>query len=325
MTVSLDDITAASRRIAGHIRTTPLLTSDILNRELGANVWFKTENLQHTGSFKLRGALNAVTMSCERMPDRPVVAYSSGNHAQGVAAAARIRGVDAHIVMPRDAPDIKRANTRRHGARIVDYDRMSEDRTAIAKALAEKLDAELIPPFDDERIMAGQGTVGLEILLTCDELDIAPDMLVAPCSGGGLIGGIATAFAARRPRTRLYACEPAGFDDHVRSLKAGKRVVNDPTRPTICDALMVEQPGEKTFAVNRQYLAGAVAVDDRWVKRAVAMIVDDLKLVVEPSGAIGLAALLAEALDFKGKTVVVVLSGGNIDRQMLAGLLAGQE
>ena len=251
-----------------------------------------------------------------------MVAFSSGNHAQGVAAAARILDMQATIVMPADAPLSKRERTKAYGAEVVLYDRDREDREAIARDIADKRGATLVPPYDDPMVIAGQGTVGREIAEDMAALGITPDIVVAPVSGGGLIAGVATAIKARYPQAELMSAEPEGFDDHARSLRAGKREPHRAEGRTICDALMASIPGEITFAINSRLLARGVTVSDAEVGAAVGFAFRELKLVVEPGGAVGLAALLAGRIDARGRNVVIVLSGGNVDADLFAKLIA---
>ncbi|MGH6983324.1 MAG: threonine/serine dehydratase [Stellaceae bacterium] len=308
-------IESAARRLAGQIVITPLLTSPLLDARAGKRVLVKAENLQRTGSFKLRGALNTLLSLDAATRKRGVVAFSSGNHAQGVAAAAQQLGIPATIVMPADAPAIKTANTRAYGATVVPYDRQRESREAIAERIARERQAALIPPFDDPRVIAGQGTVALEIVRQAAEFDCMPDVIVAPCSGGGLVGGIALAVAGAQPAIRVYAAEPAGFDDMRRSLASGQRVANDSATTSICDCLLAPMPGALPFAIAQRHLAGSLTVSDDDVRRAMATAYSDLKLVLEPGGAAALAAVLAGKFD-DAKCIVVVASGGNVDREM---------
>lgn len=313
-------IEAAAQRLSGQIVVTPLLTSPILDARIGRRVLVKAENLQRTGSFKFRGALNTVLSLDAPARSRGVVAFSSGNHAQGVAAAAQQLGIPATIVMPGDAPAIKTANTRAYGATVVPYDRRRESREAIAERIASEQQAALIPPFDDPRVIAGQATVGLEIARQAAALGCMPDVIVAPCSGGGLVGGIALAVADIRPAIRVYAAEPTGFDDMRRSLAAGQRVANDLTATSICDCLLAPTPGALPFAIARRHIAGSLAVSDDDVRRAMAVAFSDLKLVLEPGGAAALAAVLAGKLD-NAKCIAIVASGGNVDREMFESAL----
>ena len=317
------DVRAAAARLAGRIVTTPLVESSALNARLGLRLLVKAETLQRTGSFKFRGALNALLQLDAARRRAGVVAFSSGNHAQGVAAAAQLLGIPATIVMPQDAPAIKVANTRGYGAEIRFYDRWRDSREAIAASIAAERGAALIPPFDDARVIAGQGTVGLEIVAQAKALGAALDALVVPASGGGLVAGCALVLAAESPATKVYSAEPDAADDWRRSLAAGTRLANDPAARSVCDALLVATPGEITFALGRRLLAGGLAAGDAEVLRAVATAFSEFKLVIEPSGAVALAAVLAGKLDANGKTVAVIASGGNVDREMFAKALAG--
>lgn len=316
------DVELASQRIAREARLTPLLESPALNASVGGRVLIKPEMLQRTGSFKFRGAYNRIAQLDVREHPQGVVAFSSGNHAQGVAAAAQLRNLPAVIVMPDDAPAMKRANTESYGARVVTCDRASEDRRAIAQGIAQEQGSVLVPAYDDPHIIAGQGTVGLEFALEARRRDIELELLLVPCSGGGLIAGINLAFEALSPKTQVYVVEPEGFDDHRRSLDTGQRVQNERKSGSICDALLSTQPGELTFEINRRCLKGAYAVSDDEVRAAVAFAYRELKVVVEPGGAVALAALLAGKVDAAGKSVGLVLSGGNIDIEQFCSILS---
>lgn len=312
--LSSEQVFAAAARLAGHATVTPALTSAGLNERLGASVIVKAETLQIGGAFKFRGAFNRLSQLTADERARGVVAWSSGNHAQGVAAAARRVGTRAIIVMPDDSPAIKVENTLRFGAEIVHYDRYSQDREQIGRDLAQQLGAIIVPPYDDPHIIAGQGTTALELAAqTRTQLNRDLDILMAPCGGGGLVSGCALALAAVSPRTSIYAVEPAGFDDTARSLQSGQRETNSPGARTICDALMPPRPGELTFAINRERLAGGLVVSDDEVLDAIAFAWRELKLVVEPGGCVALAALLHRKLDVRGKVVGIVLSGGNVE------------
>ena len=297
---------------------TPLLESQALNERCGGRVLLKAEVFQRTGSFKFRGAFNAISQLDRRDWPGGVVAYSSGNHAQGVAAAANICDLAATIVMPADAPAAKRASVRALGASIVDYDRERDDRAAMGAALAREKQAALIPPFDDARIIAGQGTVGMEIAEQAAARGLEPEALLSPCSGGGLVAGCALAMAALCPAMAIHAVEPAGFDDTRRSLASGRREKNDRLSGSICDALLAPQPGEMTFAINRDRLQGGLVVDDDQVRAAMGFAFRELKLVLEPGGAAALAAVLAGKLATEGRVIAVVLSGGNVDADLFA-------
>ncbi|WP_284736022.1 threonine ammonia-lyase [Dongia deserti] len=317
------DVEAAARRIAGHAQRTPLLSWLELDRRLGTHAFVKPECLQLTGSFKFRGAYNKIKSALESHEEVPgVVAFSSGNHAQGVAAAAGQLGVPAIIVMPEDAPRIKIENTRALGAEVKLYDRYKEDREAIARAIARDKGYLVVPPYDDPAIIAGQGTIGLEIAEDCAKLGVTPDVVLAPCSGGGLISGIATAIKARSPEARVFACEPARFDDTARSLAAGRRLENEGSEKSICDALLSKSPGEITFPINKRLLSGGLVATDEEALAAVAFAARRLKLVVEPGGAVALAAALQGRAPKDARTIVIVCSGGNIDDEMLRKALA---
>jgi threonine dehydratase len=316
------DIDAAARTIAPVAVRTPLLTSPALDERLGARVFLKPEVLQRTGSFKFRGAYNKLSSISRERRAAGVVAFSSGNHAQGVAAAARLLGMPATIVMPADAPVSKRERTKAFGAEVVLYDRDTEDREQIARGICDKRGATLVSPFDDPKVAAGQGTVGREIAEDLVALQATPDLVIAPASGGGLVAGIATAIKARFPHAAVMTAEPADFDDHARSLAQGRRVAVKPAARTICDALMAPMPGELTFAINSRLGVRGVVASDAEVAAAMKFAYGELKLVVEPGGAIALAALLAGRIDARGKTIAVVLSGGNVDADLFAKLIA---
>jgi threonine dehydratase len=315
------DVDAAAVVLAGVAVRTPLLSPPVLSERVGAKVFLKPEVLQRTGSFKFRGAFNKLSSIPPGARGGGVVAFSSGNHAQGVAAAAQILNMRATIVMPADAPLSKRERTKAYGAEVVLYDRDREDREAIARDIAAKRGATLVPPYDDPMVIAGQGTVGREIAEDMAALGLAPDIVVAPVSGGGLIAGVATAVKARFPKAMLMSAEPDAFDDHARSLRAGRREPHKAEGRTICDALMASIPGEITFAINSRLLTKGVTASDAEVGVAVGYAFRELKLVVEPGGAVGLAALLSGQIDARGKTVVIVLSGGNVDAELYAKLI----
>jgi threonine dehydratase len=317
----VDDVRAAAGRIAGHARRTPLLAGTPLDVVTGGRILLKLETLQHTGSLKFRGAYNRLVQLDTAQRAAGVVAFSSGNHAQGVAAAARLLGIRATIVMPSDAPRVKMQNTLALGAEVIAYDRLRESREEIAARLAAERGAVLVPSFDDPDIIAGQGTVGLEIAEQAAELGARVDDVVVCTSGGGLVAGTALAIHAASPGTRVWSAEPEGHDDHRRSLASGRRESNAPGTRSICDALLAPSPGELTFEINRRLLAGGLAASDAAVRRTIAYAARSLKLVVEPGGAVALAALLDGQLETRGRTVAVVLSGGNIDDELLREVL----
>ena len=309
------DITSAAERLHGHARITPLLESDLLNERLGGRLFIKPEMLQRTGSFKFRGAFNRISRIGEAERAAGVVAYSSGNHAQGLSLAACLHDVPATIVMPHDAPEIKISSTRAHGAEVVFYDRLTENREAIGERLADDRGATLVRPYDDPYVIAGQGTVALELAAQARDVGARLDAVLLPCGGGGLTAGSALALAEECPGTEIYAVEPAGFDDTACSLAAGERLSNDASARSVCDALQMPMPGEMTFAINARLLAGGLVVDDDAAMAAMAAAFSHFKVVAEPSGAVALAAVLEGVFAIKGKTVAVVCSGGNVDAQ----------
>lgn len=320
--VTLADIEAAAVRLAGQAVRTPLLSSPHVDAVTGMRVFLKPECLQRTGSFKFRGGYNAVASLPPDVRAKGVVAVSSGNHAQGVAEAARLFGVPATIIMPADAPPAKLFRTRRSGADVITYDRATEDRDALGAEVMATRGGTFIHPYDDARVIAGQGTTGLEIAADLAALGVVPDLVSMPCSGGGLGAGIGVAMRASFPDCAVALVEPEGFDDYARSLEAGHPVPNPRQSGSVCDALMAVAPGKIGFALNAAADTRAVAVSDAEALAAVAFCFEELKLVVEPGGAVALAALLSGRLDIRGGTVAIVLSGGNIDPATLARALA---
>jgi threonine dehydratase len=305
------DIEEAARLIAPHALETPLVEHADLNRLAGARVFLKLETMQKTGSFKFRGALNRIARIAPEDRAKGVVAFSSGNHAQGVAAAATQFGLPALIVMPHDTPAPKLEGTRAYGAEIVFYDRLKDDREAIAMRLCAERGATLVRPFDDPFIVAGQGTVGLELARTAAARGVMLDTVLVPCSGGGLVSGIALALSALSPATRVVSVEPENYDGMRRSLAAGSRLAAPGGQPSIADALMAPVPGEIPFALAQRHLSQALAVSDDDLRRACFYALHTLKLLVEPSGCAGLAALMAGKAP--GTNIALVLSGGNCD------------
>jgi threonine dehydratase len=324
VTVTFADIEAAAARITGHAVETPLVESPALNERIGGRVLLKLETLQRVGAFKFRGAYNRLVQLDADERKRGVVAFSSGNHAQGVALAAKLLGMPALIVMPADAPAMKVANTRGYGAEVKLYDRLKEDRQAIAAEIAATRGAVVVPAFDDPDIIAGQGTAGLEMVRQAQALGAAFDLVLAPASGGGLMAGVSEAIRTLSPATRFWAVEPAAFDDLALSLKAGERVTIHPTGRSLCDALESPSPGVINFPMLQRNLAGAVGITDAEVAEAMRYAFTTLKLVVEPGGCVGLAALLTGKVDARGKTAGVILSGGNVDPELFAQVLRGE-
>jgi threonine dehydratase len=310
------DVLSAADQIKGLAVRTPLLSHPALNERAGGRLFIKAEPLQQTGSFKFRGAYNRISRLTPDERKGGVVAFSSGNHAQGVASAARMVGCPAVIVMPSDAPVIKIASTRAAGAEVILYDRYKDSREAIGAELAETRKAVLVPPFDDPFVIAGQGTVGLELFQDMAALGVTVDVVASNASGGGLMAGVALCAEALSPTTRIVVCEPAGFDDHALSLAAGQRTTFAPGGSTLCDALMSPLPGEITFPINQRLLSGAVSSSDDEVLDAMAAAFRYLKLVVEPGGAVSLACALQGRLKLNGGVGVVVASGGNVDPEV---------
>ena len=316
------DVEDAAARLRGVANITPLLHADALDEAVGGRVFVKAECLQRTGSFKFRGAYNRLCRLTAGERKAGVVAFSSGNHAQGVAAAARLLDMPAVIVMPSDAPRVKVEATRGFGAEIVFYDRLTESREAIAARLADDKGAVLVPAFEDFHVIAGQGTAGLEAAGQLAEMGVEADLLFCPASGGGLLAGIGLAFGELSPRTELWVVEPEGYEDHALSLDAGSPTAITPGAPSLCDALMAPAPGEMTFALNGPRLAGALAASDAEVLAAMAYAFRHLKIVLEPGGAAALAAVLSGRAKLAGRTALVVASGGNVDAEVFARALA---
>jgi len=318
----LTEIRAAAEKLAAVAVQTPLLQAPALDRRTGGHVLIKAEMLQRTGSFKFRGAYNKISRIAPALRHKGMVAFSSGNHAQGVAAAAQLLKTPATIVMPADAPAIKIENTRGYGASVVLYDRDTGDREAIAAEIVARTGATLVRPYDDPDIIAGQGTIGLELVRQAEALGCRLDLVLTPCSGGGLMAGCATAVKALSPQTRLMTVEPQDFDDMARSLASGHRQTNKPGRRSICDALMSPTPGILTFRINQRLTEAGLAVSDAEVQQAMAFAFRELKLVVEPGGAVPLAAVLSGKVEAAGQTIALVLSGGNVDAATFTTALA---
>jgi threonine dehydratase len=318
---TIADVRAARQRLGTLALRTPLLTHPALDAATGGRILLKAESLQRVGAFKFRGAYNKIVQVDRAAYPGGVVACSSGNHAQGVAAAATIAGLPSLIVMPSDAPALKIARTKAFGAQVHLYDRVNEDRDAIALRLAGERRAAMVHPFDDPDVMSGQGTAGLELMEQAAVLGRLPDAVLVPCSGGGLASGVALAVKASAPTCEVWAVEPAGFDDLARSLESGQREKNARLSGSICDALLSPSPGAITFEVLRRNLAGSVTATDAEVRTAIRFAYHELKLVLEPGGAIALAALLHGRIAPAGRTIAVVLSGGNIDPSLFAEII----
>ncbi len=311
--IELADIEAAAKRLANVAVRTPLLQSAELDEIVGGRVLLKPECFQTIGSFKIRGAYNLMSQFSPEQASKGVVAWSSGNHAQGVALAGSLLGIKTAIVMPEDAPKSKIERTKRFGAEVILYDRYSGDREAIAREIAAERGAEIVPSYDSEHIVAGQGTVGLEIVQQSIELGLPPDQVLIGCGGGGISAGSAVAIKAILPETTVLVVEPEHFDNTARSLRDGVRRPNAKSARSICDALLSEMPGEITFAIHEKLGTTGLVVSDDEVRAAMRFAFLQLKVVVEPGGAVSLAAVLAKKIDCKNKTTAIVLTGGNID------------
>ena len=309
--VTNDAIIKAAKRLKGKIVRTPLLKSDHVNKELKSNIYIKAENLQTIGAFKFRGAMNTIL---QLPPDaKKVVAWSSGNHAQAVAAAANITEREATIVMPKDSPKTKLNGTIAWGAKIVEYDRNTENREEIGKAIAKEQNAIIIPPFDDVNVIIGQGTAGLEAVEQLKEINVIPDIVLCCCGGGGLIAGVSTSIKANYPNAQIYSVEPENFDDTKKSLEADMIIENTMQHISICDALLANKPGNITFEINRKNLSGGISVSDTESLIAMKIAYKYFKIVLEPGGAVALAAAISKKIDIKNKNILVIASGGNVD------------
>lgn len=315
------DILEAARRIEPEAIRTPLVSNAVLDRVTGAKVFLKPECLQRTGSFKFRGAFNAISQLRDEEKQQGIVATSSGNHAQGIAEAARILGTRATIVMPDDAPATKIARTRRSGADVVFYDRAGQDREKAASDVLEERGGIFIHPFNHPDVIAGQGTVGLELADDLDALGRKPDRVLVCTGGGGLTAGVALAINQRFPEAVIHPVEPEGFDDYRRSLEADEILSNERTAGSVCDAVITPKPGAIGFGINKHILSEGLVVTDEEAMQAVKFAFEELKLVVEPGGAVALAALLKHSKNWQGETIAVILSGGNIDADILESAL----
>lgn len=313
---SIDMITAARTRLNGRARRTPLLSSPFLDELAGRRLFVKAECLQHSGSFKFRGGWSALSGLEPAVRKRGVIAFSSGNHAQGVALAAKLHGVPSVIVMPSDAPKLKIDNTRAFGAEVVLYNRATEDRDAIGAKLAEERGLTLIRPYDEPLVIAGQGTVGLEVAEQAAEEGIAAADVLVPCGGGGLSAGVALALEAKAPGFRVRSCEPERFDDTARSLASGAFERNASLSGSVCDAIITPEPGKLTFPVLKRLAGPGLVVTDDDALHAMALAFKRLKIVIEPGGAVALAAALFHGGDIEGDAVIAVASGGNVDTEV---------
>ena len=310
--MNLEMIHAAAIRLLGKARRTPLLHSPFLDEIAGRRLYIKAECLQHTGSFKYRGAYAAISAMPDEVREKGIIAYSSGNHAQGVALAAQQHNAPAVIVMPSDAPEIKLANTRSYGAEVILYDRASESREEIAEALATERGLRLIKPYDEPQVIAGQGTAGLEIAQQSRDLEVEKAEVLVCCGGGGLTSGVALALSKHAREMTVRPVEPQGFDDTARSLEAGTRVTNERATDSIFDAIMTPTPGEITFPLLQKYCKGGLVVSENEALRAMALAFEGLKIVIEPGGAVALAAALFHRDSIASDSVIVVASGGNV-------------
>jgi threonine dehydratase len=314
---NFDDVQAAASRLQDVAHRTPVLTSNFLDNRTGNQLFFKCENFQRAGAFKFRGAYNALAQLAPEQRRRGVVAFSSGNHAQGVALAAKLLGISAKIVMPNDAPAAKLAATRGYGAEVILYNRYEEDRAAIARAIQEKEQRALVPPFDHPHIIAGQGTISLELFEQVGALDV----LLAPIGGGGLISGNCIAVHQISPATQIYGVEAEVANDTYLSLQKGERV-SIPVPPTIADGMQVTSPGEITFAIMREHLAGVLLVSEGEIKNAMRLVLERMKILIEPTGAVPVAAALKNQLGWRGRRIGIIVSGGNVDMAKLADVLS---
>lgn len=318
--IDIADIEAAAKRLRGVAVETPLLQNAELDRITGGKVLIKPECFQSVGSFKIRGAYNLLCQLSAEQASRGVVAWSSGNHAQGVALAGKLLGIHAAIVMPEDAPAAKLRNTRELGGEVITYNRYTESREGIARRIAAERGAEVVPSFEDERIIAGQGTVGLEIARQSQALGLPVDQVLINCGGGGLTSGTAIALNSHCPEVDVFTVEPEDFDDTARSLACGERVANKEGARSICDALLTSMPGQLTLDIMSKYVRDALTVSDEEVREAMRFAFRNLKIVVEPGGAASLAAILAGKIETAGKTTALIFSGGNVDVEQFASI-----
>ena len=320
--VTAAGVRAAAARLRGEAVVTPLLESDMLNERVKGRVLLKAEVLQHCGSFKFRGAYNRIAQLSADEKRRGVIAWSSGNHAQGVARAARNFGAPATIVMPADAPALKAEKVRYYGGEIITYDRYKDDREVIARPIAEERGLALVPSYDHVDVIEGQGTVALEVAEQAAAMGAAIDAFVVCCGGGGLTAGCATILEEVSPKTEVWIAEPEGYDEAWASIKAGERLKADISRRTICDAIATPSPGVLTFPILRRLVRGGATLAEDEIAAAMAFAFKYLKLVLEPGGAAALAAVLSDKVSARGRTIAVTLSGGNVDPPLFSSILA---
>ncbi len=321
--VTFNSILEASKRLEGKIVRTPILQSNHINEKLESNIFLKAENLQTIGAFKFRGAMNSILQLPSNI--KKVVAWSSGNHAQAVAAASKITGRQATIVMPIDSPKAKLNGTAFWGATIIKYDRNKENREEIGKKIAKDINAKIIPPFDDEKVIIGQGTAGIECIEQLNEINVTPDIVLCCCGGGGLIAGISTAIKEKFQNAKIYSVEPENFDDTKKSLKENYIIPNSMKHNSICDALLADKPGKITFEINKLNLTSGLSVSDKEALIAMNTAFKYLKIVLEPGGAVALAAAIFKKIDIRDKNVLVIASGGNVDKDIFENCLNQQE
>lgn len=321
----VEDVLDAEAALKGFGVETPLLENRDVNDQLSGRLLIKAETGQRTGSFKFRGAYNRIRQLTKSQRDRGVVAYSSGNHAQAVAIAARMVGTSALIVMPSDAPSNKLSRTRELGAEVIMYDRATETREEVAERISAERSLVMVPPNEDARVLAGAGTVALELIRQTKARQTNLDAVLVPCGGGGLTAATALVFEELSPGTRIFAVEPKQFDDTRRSFEAGERVANPKGRETICDAIMTDIPGELTFSINQDRLSGVLTVSDDDVRSAMKLGFDQFKIVIEPGAAVGLAAVLQGKLDVSGEVVAVIATGGNVDAASFCAAINGDQ
>ncbi len=312
--VNYQEIEKAYNRISNYSIKTPLLSSDLLNKEFSSNIFIKAENLQKIGAFKFRGAMNSILKL--DVAKKNILAWSSGNHAQAIASACYLTNKNATIIMPEDSPNAKLNGTKSWGANIITFNRYSESREEIGTNLAKKINAEIIPPFDHPDVINGQGTVGYEIVSNLKKNNIKPDIVLCCCGGGGLIAGVSTAIKERYPNVHIYAVEPEDYNDTYLSLRNNKITEVDVSKKSICDSLLASKPGELTFSINKENLSGSLLVSDLEALKAMKYAFQYFKMILEPGGAVALASALFNKIDIKNKTVVIIASGGNVDPEI---------